>query len=119
MAKTKMVKTAAAGEYRMPRAMSPKGWGVARLLVLAWDGKTARMYGGRFGDHTIETADPRRVAAHWAGYCEGNMGRRVRPRIQWTLAEPGAPAGEVVIRWDLTSTDDPAFDHLAWHEVGR
>jgi hypothetical protein len=114
---TKRIKTAAAGEYRMPRERGNQAG--SRLLHMTWDGQNAHFYGGRWGHHSIVTSDPRRVAAHWAGYCEGNMGRRVRPRIQWTLAEPGAPAGEVVIRWDLTSTDDPAFDHLAWHEVGR
>lgn len=75
-----MTKTTATASYRMPRERDGQP---SRVLRLTWDGETARMSGGKWGAHEIMALDNATVSAHWAGYVSNNMGRAVRPSIQW------------------------------------
>ena len=62
--------------YRLPL---DRGQGFCTVLVLFQDGDTFTAAGGKYGSHTITTADKRRVRAHWAGYCSNHRGLTVKP----------------------------------------
>jgi len=74
--------TTATASYRMPR----EGNEASRVLRMAWDGRECRMSGGKWGSHSILAGDNATVRAHWSGYVSNNMGRAIKPAIQWERA---------------------------------
>ena len=65
----------AIARYRMPRNFGQS----SNVLILWQDGKEFTFSGALTGNHSITTADPARVRAHWAGYVSNARGRTVRP----------------------------------------